>query len=234
MGGAARLRAAGIEVELGLLEREAADQNAAFLHNIRDPVATVRRAEARDDARRAHRRRERKLALDLRAPRLGSSSTGCGQASTPSASAASPRGPTIRRSPSAGAVQSEDRAAPCRLRRRRRHSGEPDGGQDGQEPFHARDRRARGAARRGSSRLARPGWRCSHRPTWTTRSRRFGAAASVRSWSKGVAGWPARCCRRTGRPVLLDPESRSGSESARFRRRPDCRRRRWARPSAGG
>jgi diaminohydroxyphosphoribosylaminopyrimidine deaminase / 5-amino-6-(5-phosphoribosylamino)uracil reductase len=35
-GGAARLRAAGIEVELGLLEREAADQNAAFLHNLRD------------------------------------------------------------------------------------------------------------------------------------------------------------------------------------------------------
>ena len=35
-GGAARLRAAGIEVELGLLEREAAAQNAAFLHTARD------------------------------------------------------------------------------------------------------------------------------------------------------------------------------------------------------
>ncbi len=37
-GGAARLRAAGLAVELGLLEREAADQNAAFLHNLRDPA----------------------------------------------------------------------------------------------------------------------------------------------------------------------------------------------------
>lgn len=36
-GGAARLRAAGIEVELGLLERAAAAQNAAFLHNLREP-----------------------------------------------------------------------------------------------------------------------------------------------------------------------------------------------------
>jgi diaminohydroxyphosphoribosylaminopyrimidine deaminase/5-amino-6-(5-phosphoribosylamino)uracil reductase len=36
-GGAARLRAAGIEVEMGLREREAAAQNAAFLHNAREP-----------------------------------------------------------------------------------------------------------------------------------------------------------------------------------------------------
>lgn len=35
-GGAARLRGAGIEVELGLLEREAAAQNAVFLHNVRE------------------------------------------------------------------------------------------------------------------------------------------------------------------------------------------------------
>jgi diaminohydroxyphosphoribosylaminopyrimidine deaminase/5-amino-6-(5-phosphoribosylamino)uracil reductase len=35
-GGAARLRAAGIDVQVGLLEREAADQNAVFLHNVRD------------------------------------------------------------------------------------------------------------------------------------------------------------------------------------------------------
>jgi diaminohydroxyphosphoribosylaminopyrimidine deaminase/5-amino-6-(5-phosphoribosylamino)uracil reductase len=36
-GGAARLRAAGIEVELGLLSAEAAAQNAGFLHRLRDP-----------------------------------------------------------------------------------------------------------------------------------------------------------------------------------------------------
>lgn len=36
-GGAARLRAAGIDVELGLLADEAAAQNAAFLHQQRDP-----------------------------------------------------------------------------------------------------------------------------------------------------------------------------------------------------
>lgn len=35
-GGAARLSAAGVDVEIGLLEREAAAQNAAFLHNIRE------------------------------------------------------------------------------------------------------------------------------------------------------------------------------------------------------
>jgi diaminohydroxyphosphoribosylaminopyrimidine deaminase / 5-amino-6-(5-phosphoribosylamino)uracil reductase len=36
-GGAARLRAAGIEVELGLLSAEAAAQNAGFLHRLRYP-----------------------------------------------------------------------------------------------------------------------------------------------------------------------------------------------------
>ena len=36
-GGADRLRAAGIEVEIGLLGRAAADQNAAFLHRFREP-----------------------------------------------------------------------------------------------------------------------------------------------------------------------------------------------------
>lgn len=36
-GGAERLRSAGIEVELGLLQRAAAVQNAAFLHAIREP-----------------------------------------------------------------------------------------------------------------------------------------------------------------------------------------------------
>jgi len=36
-GGAERLRSAGIEVELGLLQRAAAVQNAAFLHALRDP-----------------------------------------------------------------------------------------------------------------------------------------------------------------------------------------------------
>jgi diaminohydroxyphosphoribosylaminopyrimidine deaminase/5-amino-6-(5-phosphoribosylamino)uracil reductase len=36
-GGAARLRAAGIEVELGLLADEAAAQNASFVHQQRDP-----------------------------------------------------------------------------------------------------------------------------------------------------------------------------------------------------
>ncbi len=35
-GGVARLRAAGVEVELGLLAQAAGDQNAAFLHNMRD------------------------------------------------------------------------------------------------------------------------------------------------------------------------------------------------------
>jgi diaminohydroxyphosphoribosylaminopyrimidine deaminase/5-amino-6-(5-phosphoribosylamino)uracil reductase len=35
-GGSARLRAAGVDVTLGLLERTAADQNAAFLHRHRD------------------------------------------------------------------------------------------------------------------------------------------------------------------------------------------------------
>lgn len=37
-GGAARLRTAGIETEIGLLEGDAADQNAVFLHNLRDSV----------------------------------------------------------------------------------------------------------------------------------------------------------------------------------------------------
>ncbi len=37
-GGAERLRSAGIEVELGLLSRAAADQNAAFVHRFRDPT----------------------------------------------------------------------------------------------------------------------------------------------------------------------------------------------------
>ncbi len=36
-GGAARLRAAGVEVEFGLLAEEAAAQNASFLHRQRDP-----------------------------------------------------------------------------------------------------------------------------------------------------------------------------------------------------
>lgn len=36
-GGAERLRSAGIEVELGLLQRAAAVQNAAFLHALREP-----------------------------------------------------------------------------------------------------------------------------------------------------------------------------------------------------
>jgi diaminohydroxyphosphoribosylaminopyrimidine deaminase/5-amino-6-(5-phosphoribosylamino)uracil reductase len=36
VGGAARLRAAGIDTEIGLLEREAADQNGIFLHGFRD------------------------------------------------------------------------------------------------------------------------------------------------------------------------------------------------------
>ncbi|MGN6390950.1 MAG: bifunctional diaminohydroxyphosphoribosylaminopyrimidine deaminase/5-amino-6-(5-phosphoribosylamino)uracil reductase RibD [Gemmatimonadales bacterium] len=36
-GGAARLRAAGVEVELGLLAERAAAQNASFLHQVRDP-----------------------------------------------------------------------------------------------------------------------------------------------------------------------------------------------------
>ena len=36
-GGAARLRAAGVEVEIGVLERAAAAQNAIFLHNLREP-----------------------------------------------------------------------------------------------------------------------------------------------------------------------------------------------------
>lgn len=35
-GGGARLRAAGIDVEVGLCEREAAAQNAVFLHNVRE------------------------------------------------------------------------------------------------------------------------------------------------------------------------------------------------------
>ncbi len=37
-GGAERLRAAGIEVELGMLAQAAADQNAAFLHHYHDPT----------------------------------------------------------------------------------------------------------------------------------------------------------------------------------------------------
>ena len=37
-GGAARLRAAGVEVEIGVLERAAAAQNAVFLHNLREPA----------------------------------------------------------------------------------------------------------------------------------------------------------------------------------------------------
>ncbi|MEO7984991.1 MAG: bifunctional diaminohydroxyphosphoribosylaminopyrimidine deaminase/5-amino-6-(5-phosphoribosylamino)uracil reductase RibD [Gemmatimonadales bacterium] len=37
-GGAARLRAAGVEVEIGLLERAAAAQNAIFLHHLREPA----------------------------------------------------------------------------------------------------------------------------------------------------------------------------------------------------
>src|SRR5919198_310416 len=36
-GGAERLRAAGIEVEIGLLAEAAATQNAGFLHQFRDP-----------------------------------------------------------------------------------------------------------------------------------------------------------------------------------------------------
>jgi diaminohydroxyphosphoribosylaminopyrimidine deaminase/5-amino-6-(5-phosphoribosylamino)uracil reductase len=36
-GGADRLRAAGIDVEIGLLAQAAADQNAAFLHQFREP-----------------------------------------------------------------------------------------------------------------------------------------------------------------------------------------------------
>jgi diaminohydroxyphosphoribosylaminopyrimidine deaminase/5-amino-6-(5-phosphoribosylamino)uracil reductase len=36
-GGADRLRAAGVEVEIGLLAEEAARQNAAFLHGLREP-----------------------------------------------------------------------------------------------------------------------------------------------------------------------------------------------------
>lgn len=37
-GGAERLRAAGVEVEIGLLGQPAADQNAIFLHQFRDPA----------------------------------------------------------------------------------------------------------------------------------------------------------------------------------------------------
>ena len=93
---------------------EAAEaQNAIFLHRYRDRVQTFRRAQARHQPRRPHRRRRRAVALDLGRQGAGATCIGFARASTRSPSAAGPRARTIPRSPCAGGL--EPRIPPRRV-----------------------------------------------------------------------------------------------------------------------
>ena len=76
-GGAERLRAAGVDVELGVEQAEAeAGALAAWLHR-RPRAPALRRLEGRRHPRRAGRRRRRHQPLDHRRARRGPPSTGC-------------------------------------------------------------------------------------------------------------------------------------------------------------
>ena len=74
--GIARLRAAGIAVEIGLWRGEAAEVNAGFLLRLaRGPAAG--HAEARDHARRPHRHLDRRKPLDHRRSRARRARISC-------------------------------------------------------------------------------------------------------------------------------------------------------------
>ncbi len=64
--GIARLRAAGLAVDIGLGAEEAAEVNAGFLTRLATRTA-ARHPEARDFARRAHRHQQRRKPVDHRA-----------------------------------------------------------------------------------------------------------------------------------------------------------------------
>ena len=132
-----RLRAAGVDVEGGLLADEAGALNEAWTVR-RHPRPPLRHLEARDHPRRPDRRRRRHEPLDHRRRRPAPTSTGCGPRSTPSLVGTGTGWPTTRPSPcatrdgrpAARAAAAAGRPRPptvpaggTRARRRRRAAG---------------------------------------------------------------------------------------------------------------
>ena len=116
-GGAERLRAAGVDVELGVEQAEAEDGAlAAWLTGVRERRPVVVWKVGRHP-RRAGRRRRRQQPLDHRRARRAPPSTGCAPPATRSSSARARRWPTIRSSPSATPTAGRRPAAAARRRR---------------------------------------------------------------------------------------------------------------------
>ena len=92
--GIARLRDAGIEVEVGVVRRRGRAPSWRPTSSTARTGRPVRRAQAGRHARRPHRRARRHAASGSPARRPGPTPTACGPRATPSSSAPAPCGPT--------------------------------------------------------------------------------------------------------------------------------------------
>ena len=110
--GFARLREAGVEVEVGILAEEAVRLNLRFL-----VAATL--APAGGDAQvghepgRPHRHRHRPEPVDLLARRAAAGPSPCARSTTPSSWAAAPCSPTIRASTAGSASPPDPTCGSC-------------------------------------------------------------------------------------------------------------------------
>ena len=155
-GGAARLRAAGVDVELGLLAEAAAAQNAIFLHTPARPFASLCRTQARDHDRRPDRRRQRPFALAVGAAGAG-----------------------FRAVASRGLRRDRGRRRDRPGRRSLAHRARPPGAAGDAPPDRVRRR-----WRRTSRRSAWSARRARRRP-WSSPRRARRAGAARRRWSRG-------------------------------------------------
>ena len=213
-GGAARLRAAGVEVELGLLADEAAAQNAIFLHIQRDhsrPFVALKLATTIDgriaDANGHSRWLSAQPARDfVQWLRAGFDAIAVGgvtaRADDPSLTV---RGPLVPRVPPRRIVFAADGDVPAVA---------PPGSHGARDADHGR-RVARSAKPErlapleaaGVSRRARPGPGRGARARCARRRR-------ARCWWRAGDGWPARCSRRDWWTATTGCRRRSGSASS--------------------
>ena len=233
-GGAVRLRAAGVEVELGLL----VGSSGGAERRLPATELAIRRARSSRSSSPPRSTGASPTPTGIRAgsraTRRGNSCSGCARGSTPSASAASPREPTTPRSPSvARSFLARHRGASCSLPTAtcpRRYAW--------CAPRARRPRRwssPRRLRRHGCAPLEAAGVNVLRTEGLVEALGAFRAAGHRQlSWSRAGAASPERCSPPASWIATTGSRRRSGSAWRGCRRSPGCPRRRWTTPAAGG